>query len=91
MRWRRLNADDCDWEVRVFAAGVENGPKRSEKEEILEFRPVDAIRPPRRTLIAAGVLEGMSDADLLVVYRRARPIGADFYGRPGKHMPDTHT
>lgn len=88
MYWRRLKADDCDWEIRVIAAEARVGPASENREEILEFRSVDAIRPPRRAFVTAGLLEGMSDTDLLSIYRRARPIGGDYYGRPGKRMPD---
>ena len=89
MSWRRVRADDCDWEVRAIAADVEaQATGATEPEEILEFSPVDAIRPPRRTLITAGTLPSMSETELLAAYRRARPIGGDYYGRPGKRMPD---
>ena len=39
MLWRTLHADDCDWEVGVIS---------TEGEEIIEFRPKEHIRPPRR-------------------------------------------
>ncbi len=90
MGWRRLEADGCEWEVRALAAEAEGHPSAlGQHEEVLEFRPVAAIRPPRRTVMTAGVLDGLSDAELMSAYRRARPIGGDHYGRPGKRMPDT--
>jgi hypothetical protein len=30
----------------------------------------------------------MDDAALRAAYMKARPIGGDHYGRPGKHMTD---
>jgi len=88
MTWKRLRADDCDWEVRLLAGAAEGVDARA--EEILEFHPVGAaVRGPRRTVIAAGTYDTMTEADLLAAYRRALPIGGDHYGRPGKQMPDT--
>ena len=89
MSWRRLQADGCEWEVRVIAADPEHETRDGDvAEEILEFSPVGAIRPPRRTRVPAGALEDMNDAALQAAYRRALPIGGDHYGRPGKRMPD---
>jgi hypothetical protein len=89
MNWRRVSADGCDWEVRAIAAEGEGDPgAEGRREDILEFSPIGAIRPPRRTVVAAGSLDAMSEAELLAAYRRARPIGGDHYGRPGKRMPD---
>ncbi|HET9439079.1 MAG TPA: hypothetical protein VGD27_18500 [Longimicrobiales bacterium] len=79
MLWRTIHADDCDWEVGVVS---------SEEEEIIEFRPKEPNRPPRRVAIPKGSLESMDDDALRSAYLRARPIGADFYGRPGKRMSD---
>jgi len=79
MLWRTLHADDCEWEVGIVS---------SEDEEILEFRPKQATRPPRRLAIEKGALEKMDDDALRSAYTRARPIGADYYGRPGKRMSD---
>lgn len=79
MLWRTLQADDCEWEVGIVS---------SEDEEILEFRPKQATRPARRLAIEKGSLEKMDDDALRSAYTRARPIGADYYGRPGKRMSD---
>ena len=79
MLWRTLNADGIDWEVSVVS---------SEDEEIIEFRPKEATRPPRRLAVPKGALDKMDDAALTMAYTKARPIGGDFYGRPGKRMPD---
>jgi hypothetical protein len=79
MIWRTLHADDCEWEVGVVS---------SETEEIIEFRPREATRPPRRLAIAKGSFDSMDDAALMSAYTRARPIGGDYYGRPGKRMSD---
>jgi len=88
MAWRHLRADDCDWEVRLLSGAAEGVDPKS--EEILEFQPTGAmVRGARRTVIAAGTYESMSDDELLAAYRRARPIAGDHYGRPGKRMPDS--
>lgn len=79
MIWRTLHADDCDWEVGVVS---------SEADEIIEFRPKEATRPPRRLAVPPGSLADMDDEALKSAYTRARPIGGDYYGRPGKRMSD---
>jgi hypothetical protein len=79
MLWRTLHADDCDWEVGVISSG---------DEEIIEFRPKEQTRPPRRLAVAKGALDSMDDNALKSAYTRARPIGGDYYGRPGKRMSD---
>jgi hypothetical protein len=79
MLWRTLHADDCDWEVGVISSG---------DEEIIEFRPKQNTRPPRRLAVAKGALDSMDDNALKSAYTRARPIGGDYYGRPGKRMSD---
>ena len=57
-------------------------------QEVLEFRASDGIRPPRRIVVQAGALSEMDEDGLLSALRQARPIGADYYGRPGKRMQD---
>ena len=87
--WRRIDADGCEWEVSATAATTELGHEgRPDAEEILEFRALDGVRPPRRLVVAAGALATMDEDALLSAYRQARPIGGDFYGRPGKRMGD---
>jgi hypothetical protein len=82
--WPLLEADGCTWEVRVLANEAQDA-----RTEILEFRPTaEATRPPRRLAVDRGALAGMDDAALHAAYRQARPIGGDFYGRPGKRMHD---
>jgi hypothetical protein len=81
--WRKLYADGCNWEVRVVANESEDP-----ESEILEFRPEPKTRPPRRLVVDRGALADMNDAALQTAYRQARPIGGDFYGRPGKRMSD---
>jgi hypothetical protein len=82
-----VSADGCEWEVRAIAAAGESAGAPG--EDVLEFRAVGVIRPPRRTVIGTRSLDDMSDNDLMAAYRRALPIGGDHYGRPGKRMPDT--
>jgi hypothetical protein len=87
--WRRFDAEGAEWEVRAIpdAADVAEAGGGS-AQEVLEFRSSDGIRPPRRIVVEAGALAEMDEARLLSALRQARPIGADYYGRPGKHMPD---
>jgi hypothetical protein len=40
--------------------------------------------------IPKGSLANMDDAALKSAYTRARPIGGDYYGRPGKRMSDVN-
>ena len=82
--WRTLEVDGCAWEIRVLASET---PDEAHME-ILEFRPNQQNRPPRRVAVPRGALETMDEAGLQAAYRLARPIGGDFYGRPGKRMPD---
>lgn len=88
--WRRLQADGVDWEVRTIAR-AERGPVGApeERSELLEFRPLDGLRPPRRVAIHEASLAAMDEAALRAAFRKARPIGGDHYGRPGKRMSDT--
>lgn len=79
MLWRTLQADDCEWEVGIVS---------SEGEEIIEFRPKEQTRPLRRVAIEKGALDNMDDEALRSAFTRARPIGGDYYGRPGKRMSD---
>ncbi|MEX2281976.1 MAG: hypothetical protein WEE89_05795 [Gemmatimonadota bacterium] len=81
--WRTLDADGCTWEVRVVASEATDEPDT----EILEFRTA-APRPPRRLSVQRGALNSMTEDGLQTAYRKSRPIGGDFYGRPGKRMPD---
>ena len=81
--WRRLTVDGSEWEVRVVSSGDEGAT-----EDILEFSPVEATRPTRRLAIPAGSLSGISEDDLKTAFVKARPIGGDHYGRPGKKMTD---
>lgn len=88
--WRRIDADGTEWEVRVVAREDRaRGERTQEAGEILEFRPLDRLRSPRRVAIRAGALDEMDERALRAAYRQARPIGGDYYGRPGKNMSDT--
>lgn len=86
--WRRLEADGAEWEARLVASEEAAGTAGEAGDEILEFRCLDGTRPPRRLAVTEGALALMDDAGLRAAYRKARPIGADYYGRPGKAMPD---
>ena len=82
--WRRIQAEGCEWEVRATS---ESEPEPG-AEEILEFRPIDDVRSPRRFMVASGTLSTMDETALQAAFRQARPIGGDYYGRPGKRMRD---
>ncbi|HEX7118435.1 MAG TPA: hypothetical protein VF212_06585 [Longimicrobiales bacterium] len=86
--WRHIHADGCDWEVRASAREDLRADPARESEDVLEFRCLDALRPPRRVAVASGALARMSDDELLAAYRQALPIAGDYYGRPGKPMND---
>jgi hypothetical protein len=83
--WRTIDADGCVWEVRAVQ-NPDLGTRAG--QELLEFRPRDGNRPPRRVVADRSRLEEMDDAELRSAYMQARPIGGDYYGRPGKRMPD---
>jgi hypothetical protein len=83
--WRTVEADGCVWEVRTVQ-NPDLGVGRD--QELLEFRPRDANRPPRRVIVDHVDLETMDESALRSAYVQARPIGGDYYGRPGKRMHD---
>lgn len=86
--WRHIHADGCEWEVRASVREDLHADDGGAVEDVLEFRCLDAIRPARRIAVPSGALSRMGDAELLAAYRKARPIGGDHYGRPGKRMED---
>jgi len=87
--WRRFDAEGAEWEVRAIPSMVDAGEAGGGAErEVLEFRSSDRNRPPRRLVVDAGVLGEMDEPRLRSALRQARPIGGDFYGRPGKRMGD---
>jgi hypothetical protein len=84
--WRTIEADGCVWEVRaVQNPDLGTGPR----DELLEFRAREGNRPPRRVMSGRVRLEDMDDEQLRAAYVQARPIGGDYYGRPGKRMSDS--
>jgi hypothetical protein len=87
MKWKTIEADGCTWEVRSIVNSPVPGAEPS--EDLLEFRTTDVNMPPRRVVVRSGSLEHMNEDDLRAAYLRARPIGGDHYGRPGKRMTDT--
>ncbi len=87
MTWKTLEADGCTWQVRSVARPLESGAAAGE-EEVLEFTTDQGNLPARRGGVSAGSLEQMDETALRSAYLRARPIGGDHYGRPGKQMGD---
>lgn len=79
MLWRTLKAEGVEWEVGIVS---------SDDDDVIEFRPKEPTRPPRRLAVPKGALDKMDDTALKAAFTKARPIGGDFYGRPGKRMPD---
>lgn len=86
MKWKTIDADGCTWEVRSVVNSPGTGVPSD--EDVLEFRTTDVNMPPRRVIVPAGTLEHMDEDSLRAAYLRARPIGGDHYGRPGKRMTD---
>jgi hypothetical protein len=82
--WPTIHAEGIDWEVRVIAGDGE----QVDGAEILEFRPTEQTRPPRRLAIRAGAINTADETALRSAFVQARPIGGDHYGRPGKRMSD---
>jgi hypothetical protein len=85
--WRTLVADGCEWQVRAVPRAAEGGADDVEAD-VLEFRTAEGTRPARRLAVSLGALKEMDDAALRAAYLQARPIGGDYYGRPGKKMSD---
>lgn len=83
MSWRRINAEGAVWEVRAVTSETQGG------EDVLEFQPLERTRPTRRLVVPSGSLDAMDDTALAAAFLKARPIGAEHYGRPGKTMPDS--
>lgn len=88
-RWPRIHEDGAEWEARVVAGPQQSDPHQTGDDETLEFVCVDGSRQPRRLVVPAGSVGEMDEASLRRAYRKARPIGGDHYGRPGKRMTDT--
>ncbi len=87
--WRRFAAEGAEWEVRAIPSSVDaEAVADGAEQELLEFRSTDPNRPPRRLVVDSGALSAMDESRLRSALRQARPIGGDFYGRPGKRMDD---
>ncbi|HUG41870.1 MAG TPA: hypothetical protein VMM12_15380 [Longimicrobiales bacterium] len=87
-RWPRIHEDGAEWEARVVAGPQQSDPMASGDDETLEFVCLDGTRGVRRIAVAAGSVGDMDELALRRAYLRARPIGGDHYGRPGKRMND---
>ncbi len=83
--WRRIREDGAEWEARVIAGP---GPEVEDDHELLEFVCIDGSRKSRQVAVAAGAYPDMDEAALHRAFLKARPIGGDHYGRPGKQMND---
>ncbi|MFP4623874.1 MAG: hypothetical protein ACLFRX_06820 [Gemmatimonadota bacterium] len=85
--WRQLDIDGAVWEARVVP-GSERTTDRDEAGEVLEFVCVDGTRKSRRLAVSRGAVKDLDEAGLRRAYTKARPIGGDHYGRPGKPPND---
>lgn len=85
--WKTIDADGCTWQVRSLVNSPDTGAAPG--QDVLEFATTEGNRPPRRLIIESGSLHDMDEAALRAAYTKARPIGGDHYGRPGKTMVDT--
>ncbi len=86
--WRRIHEDGTEWEARIVPAPRQTEQELRADEELLEFVCVDGSRKPRQVAVPGGAYRDMDDDALHRAFVKARPIGGDFYGRPGKHMND---
>lgn len=86
MDWKHITVDGIEWEVRAVSNELPGGDQGA--GELLEFRSKEATMPPRRVSVLSGALASMGETELKSAFTRARPIGGDHYGRPGKRMPD---
>jgi hypothetical protein len=86
--WRRIQEDGAEWEARVVPGPERGGAGRDTDEELLEFVCVDGSRKSRQVAVRAGSYPDMDDDALHRAFVKARPIGGDHYGRPGKLMDD---
>lgn len=86
-KWRRIEEDGAEWEVRVVP-GSERMDAEDREGEVVEFVCVNGTRKPRQLAVARGSVTDMDEAALRRAYRQARPIGGDHYGRPGKPASD---
>ena len=86
-KWRRIQEDGTEWEVRVVP-GSESTDASDPPGEVVEFICVEGTRKPRRLAVPRGSVTDMDEAALRRAYRQARPIGGDHYGRPGKPPSD---
>lgn len=88
--WPRLEADGVIWEARVLPGSGGSEPSQEEGVEVVEFICVGGGRKPRQLSVPAGKLRELDEEALARIYRQARPIGGDHYGRPGKRPSDAH-
>lgn len=86
-RWRRIQEEGAEWEVRVVP-GSESTDESEHEGEVVEFVCVEGTRKPRRLAVARGAVTDMDADALRRAFRQARPIGGDHYGRPGKPAGD---
>ncbi|MGH7481723.1 MAG: hypothetical protein ACRELV_06170 [Longimicrobiales bacterium] len=89
--WRSFEAEGTRWEVRIVSEEGEGSAGGAEDHEIIEFSTADGLKPARRLAVPAGSLGDLDEAALRAAFRKARPIGGDYYGRPGKRMPDMNS
>jgi|GEM_PF-518482 len=87
--WRRIHEDGAEWEARVISGPGQVGPATDGDQEVLEFVCIDGSRKSRQVAVAPGEYPNMDESALHRAFLKARPIGGDHYGRPGKQMNDS--
>ncbi|NIP81698.1 MAG: hypothetical protein GWM90_21765 [Gemmatimonadetes bacterium] len=87
-KWPHLEADGVEWEVRVVPGSDGMEASQEPGQEVIEFVCLDGSRRVRQVAVPAGAIREMDEVALRTAYRKARPIGGDHYGRPGKRPVD---
>jgi hypothetical protein len=87
-RWIRIQEEGAEWEARVIASPGQTEAVPGSDDEVLEFVCIDGSRKARQLAVAQGSYESMDEEALHRAFLRARPIGGDHYGRPGKTTND---
>lgn len=86
--WRRIQDEGAEWEARIISSPGQMEAVPDADQEVLEFVCVDGSRRSRQVAVEPGTYQDMDEGALRKAFVKARPIGGDHYGRPGKHMND---
>lgn len=86
--WRRIRDEGVEWEARIVPSPGQTEAVPDADQEVLEFVCVDGSRKARQLAVTPGAYGDMDEEGLRKAFLKARPIGGDHYGRPGKQMND---